>query len=95
MCCYVVTRVRVCYAGRDADSVEKAAANAVRASSEVIAEVGNLVARNAVDNHVTSALWTNEERSPWWAVDLGQNYRINVVTVIVPTDRLTQRTPSY
>jgi len=73
----------VCYAGRGADGVENAAAGAiVRSSSEV---VGMYEARHAVDNDVKTHLLTNEERSPWWAVDLGQNYRINIVTVTVPT----------
>ena len=83
----------MCYADRGADGAVKAAVGAiVRSSSEV---VGMYEARHAVDNNVKTPSWTNEERSPWWAVDLGQNYRINVVTVIVPTDRLTQRTPNY
>jgi len=72
----------VCYAGRGADGVKNAAAGAiVRASSDV---VGIYDARHAVDNDVKTHLLTEEERSPWWAVDLGKNYRINVVTVTVP-----------
>jgi len=72
----------VCYARRGAEGVENAAAGAsARASSDVD---GIYEARHAVDNDVKTHLLTNEERSPWWAVDLVQNYRINIVTVIVP-----------
>jgi len=72
----------VCYAGRGADGVKNAAAGAsARASSD---SGGIYKARHAVDNDVTTASWTDKERSPWWAVDLGKNYRINVVTVTVP-----------
>jgi len=82
----------VCYAGRGADGLVNKAAGA---SARAISELETWEARHAVDNDVKTASCTEVEQSPWWAVDLGQNFRINIVTVTVPSASGSLRTPNY